>query len=103
MRSPPTALITPHPHAVTAGVSGVLGRLGARQNAPSKPIRSGAVRYAITSIELWTLRVRDCLRAKHVDVVPNSWPSNVGPSGKKMAGSRGFQASGFAPPILDTR
>jgi hypothetical protein len=64
---------------------------------------SGAVRYAITSIELWTLRVRDCLRAKHVDVVPNSWPSNVGPSGKKMAGSRGFQASGFAPPILDTR
>jgi hypothetical protein len=24
-----------------------------------------------------TLRVRDCLRAKHVDVVPNSWPSIV--------------------------
>ena len=32
--------------------------------------------------------VRNRLNAKHVDVVPNSWPSNVRPSGKKMACSR---------------
>ena len=32
--------------------------------------------------------VRNRSNAKHVDVVPNSWPSNVRPSGKKMACSR---------------
>ena len=55
-----------------------------RHEASRRPLQPRVTRVGMPAIEI-SGRRSQLFERQHVDVVPNSWPSNVRPSGKKMA------------------